>query len=279
MGAAPTVAVAVAEVGTGDDVHQAAGGTGVGIVIDGENVAEGIAGAGVRIPITGGPVFEVRAVEIRAEEISSFSAADVNGLIVGSEKFVGLPFVFAAAEVESIEGIEGETAESIVGILRFRFEEEEALFEIGLVIAIGIPHEEDLLASGDIYVAVRPDGNAHGGEEFVGEEGLFVGAAVVVFVGEDPDAVGGMALVSRGGEVGVAFDGPDSAAGVDANARGGNDLRVFGEEFELEAGVEESRGVGCQRGGEEDQQEESCAHGRGPIEVESSRDGVEVQQK
>jgi len=70
--------------------------------------------------------------------------------------------------------------------------------------------------------------------------------------------------------VSVAFDGPDSAAGVDADARGGDDLGVFGEEFELESRVEKARGPGGERSGGEDQQEESCAHGGGRFEVESS---------
>ena len=108
-------------------------------------------------------------------------------------------------------------------------------------IAVRIAHEKNLFARGYVNVAVGTNGDAHRGEEAVGEEGLFPRATVSIDF-DRPDAVGGVAGVTGGWKVGVAFDDPDATEVVDADACGGHDAGLFEDQIELESGVEKARG-------------------------------------
>lgn len=112
---------------------------------------------------------------------------------------------------------------------------EEFFADIGFVIAVGVFEEEGVWGLVDDDAAVG-EGEASGDGEFFGEDDGFVGAAIVVGIFEDADAVAAFAFFFDVIGVVDGFGDPESAAVVPCHTDRFTDEGFGGEELDLEAG-------------------------------------------
>ena len=110
------------------------------------------------------------------------------------------------------------------------------LTDVGLVVAVGVLEEDEVRGLGDDHAAVGED-EAGRDVELVGEDRELVGLAVAVGVFADLDGVVALLLVFHDAVRVVAGLGdPEAAAGVPGERDRLHDVRLGGEEHQLQVG-------------------------------------------
>ena len=260
------VAITITIVASRNNLHKPARRPAVGVVIEREHSSEAIDATRVRIPEARGNAFEVGPVEAAAVDVSTF-ASPGEGHSIGTDQFVIRSQVFSASEIEPSQRIESQSRQAVVGIIALCVETDNGIRPVGLVVAVVVVKQSNLAPRGDVNrvarraagtnslqigarrrigssVLVRPDRldrDAHREFESVGKDDDLVGFPVAVGVIHHQHPVAGMPLVSLGTEMSVALDGPHAPLVVDVDPRRCDELRVLGEELDLEPRVERSR--------------------------------------
>ncbi len=135
-------------------------------------------------------------------------------------------------EVEELFRAPAEGVDDVVGVFGPEAGEDDAAV-VRLAVAVGVLEEQQFRAGADVGSAVA-GGDAGRDEEAVGEDRGRVGGAVVVLVFDDQDlVVGDLARFDLG--VDFAGDDPEPPLRVEVHLDRLGDLRVGGEEVDLEA--------------------------------------------
>ena len=140
-------------------------------------------------------------------------------------------------------------------IVARRVELEQDMATIGLAIAVDVFQQLEIAACGEEDLhgilgsgfglsgeldGVHPDGThgyAHRVLDVIRKDDRSFGPTIAILVSEGEYAVGRVAFVSLGGEVGIALDCPHTALTIDIDARGGRQQRVLGEEIDSDTWI------------------------------------------
>src|SRR5262245_50445646 len=116
MNTATAVAETVAVIASIDDVKQPAGGSTIGIVIDGEQSTKGIDTGSMRVPEPCRDAHEPRPIVLAAVDASPFSLARQRHA-VGTDEFVRSAEILTESDVHVPGGIEGKSGQPVMWIV------------------------------------------------------------------------------------------------------------------------------------------------------------------
>ena len=126
-------------------------------------------------------------------------------------------------------------------IIALRIEEDDAALLIRLAVAVGIAQTQDLVARGQIHGAIGVNREVHCRLGALEEGGKAIRLAVAIGVLDEADAIVFRPLVVRRAKVGVALDDQQTAAWVEREADGVNDVRRGGEQIDTQARIVDLR--------------------------------------